>query len=69
MPKRDRKCCYKLYDVYDGDAELLGTFGSLEEVRSAADERDADTDGEWWPLLIESTTKTRVVEGWRCGNA
>lgn len=40
MPKR-----FRLYDVYEG-YDLLGEFDTMSEVRRAALQYDADTDGE-----------------------
>ena len=56
------KALFKLYDIYDmpNQAELLGRFDSMKEVRAAAKERGDDTDGEWCPLLYrydEATDK------------
>lgn len=42
---------YWLYDIYDGDEELLGRYDTLEEVKAACRKRDDETDGEWFPLL------------------
>lgn len=60
------KKAYRLYDTYE-DAEFLGAFDTMEEVRRACKKRDEETDGEWWPLLFyraNPTAKAIILENW-----
>lgn len=48
---------FKVYDNYEFDMELLGEFGSLAEAKVCAKERDLDTDGECFIVIIDSMGK------------
>ena len=45
---------YWLYDTYDDEEEkYIGRFDTMEQVQEFCRDREAETDGAFWPLLKE----------------
>lgn len=44
---------FKVYDNYEMDMELIGTFETRKEVNKCIKEREADTDGECYIIVKE----------------
>ncbi|NLC96881.1 MAG: hypothetical protein GX675_04870 [Erysipelotrichaceae bacterium] len=55
---------YRLYDFYEGQKLLIKT-ASMTEVRAAARQRDEDTDGECYLVLI---CNGGLVQDWNSQN-
>ena len=53
---------FKVYDNYEMNMELLGTFETKKEVNKCIKEREADTDGECYIIVKEINTFIDDVE-------
>ena len=52
---------YYLYDLYEGNWELIDVFDSIETATDAAREHDIDTDGECDLILPTSPASQMAV--------
>lgn len=58
---------YKLYDVYEEERNLIGEFGTLQEVAKACTEYAQETDDECIFLLVKldvTINKYRIIKDW-----
>lgn len=53
-----------LYDTYDNeDGTFLGRFDTMKQVQKFCQDREKETNGEFWPLLMKKRTVSEVHYG------